>query len=187
MAARAHTLWAILADLKLSGRDKAVLAASVRHMNPNERWSCFASIPKLAAESGVSESGCWKAIKRADGIHIATRRQGKLTYITLYPNIAKLRPLNGANIANLRGETSQICEHNSYTDNSIKEVGRLKKEEGGKVFIETETPQWETWRRYKGRRIREDDFKIDGRYRRGWYLPSEWPPGEQTNGAAPPR
>src|SRR5215472_14551028 len=52
MAARAQALWAILRD---------------HHMNPNELWSSFASIPKIAEKSGVSESGCWKAIKRADG------------------------------------------------------------------------------------------------------------------------
>jgi hypothetical protein len=87
MAARAQALWAILRD---------------HHMNPNELWSSFASIPKIAEKSGVSESGCWKAIKRADGKHIATKRKGKSTYITLYPNIAELRPMNGAR--------SQICE-----------------------------------------------------------------------------
>jgi len=125
MTARAQALWAILSDLKLSGRDKAVLAACIHHMNPNELWSCFASIPKIAEESGVSESGCWKAIKRADGKHIATRRKGKSTYITLYPNIAELRPLNGAKLADLRGERSQNCEHNSYTSSLRNFMTRL--------------------------------------------------------------
>jgi hypothetical protein len=36
MTARAQSLWAILGDLKLSGRDKAVLAVCIHHVNPNE-------------------------------------------------------------------------------------------------------------------------------------------------------
>lgn len=134
MAARAQALWAILRD---------------HHMNPNELWSSFASIPKIAEKSGVSESGCWKAIKRADGKHIATKRKGKSTYITLYPNIAELRPMNGAKVADLRGERSQNCEHNSYTNNSIKEGSRLKEGKFSKVFIEIDTPQWMAWQKVK--------------------------------------
>jgi len=180
MAARALSLWAILRDLTLSGRDKAVLAVCIHHMNPNEQWSCFASIPKIAEESGVSESGCWKAIKRADGKHIATQRRGKSTYITLYPNVAQLRPLNGGKIAELRGERSQNCEHNSYTDNSIKEGSRLKEGQGCKVFIETETPQWRAWWEYRKqterRGIPQTDHRVCGILKRGWWLPAEWPP-----------
>jgi hypothetical protein len=180
MAVRARVLWAILGDLKLSGHHKAALATCIRHMNPNEQWSCFASIPKIAAESGVSESVCWEGIRRADGRHIATKRKGKSTYITLYPNLAELRPLNGANLAELKAETSQNCEHNSYTDNSIKEGGRLKEGEGGKVFIETETPQWRAWWEYRkqreGRGIPQTDHRVNGKLKRGWWLPAKWPP-----------
>jgi hypothetical protein len=187
MAARAHALWGILLDLELSGHDKAALATCIRHLNPNEQWSCFASVPNMAKEARLSKSTFWQAINRAEGRHIASRRKGKSTYITLFPKVREREPLEAPKVRESEPERSGNPEHNSYTDNSIKEVGRLKKEEGGKVFIETETPQWEAWRRYKGRRIPENDFKIDGRFRRGWYLPSEWPPREQTNGAAPPR
>lgn len=42
-----------------------------------------------------------------------------------------------------------------------------------KVFVEYDSPQWQAWS--KLRRWPQHDFKVDGRYRRGWYFDSEWP------------
>jgi hypothetical protein len=182
MAARARALKAILLDLELSGHHKAALAVCIGHLNPDEQWSCFASIPKMAKEADLSKTTFWKAIKLADGKHIATRRKGKSTYITLFPKVREREPLEAPKVRDLGRERSANAEHNSYTDNSIKEGGRSEKEESFGVFIQTDTPQWAEWRKYKGR-IPEREFKIGGRIRRGYYLPSEWPPTHKQIGA----
>jgi hypothetical protein len=50
-----------------------------------------------------------------------------------------------------------------------------------KVFIPVDTPQWGAWvnhrRSTEGRSsYPQKDFQIDGRYQRGWWFESEWPP-----------
>lgn len=69
-AARARLQRGLLGALDLHGREKAALGAALDHMHANERWSCYASIPLLAQESGVSEATCWRAIGKADGKYI---------------------------------------------------------------------------------------------------------------------
>ena len=49
-----------------------------------------------------------------------------------------------------------------------------------KVFVPVDTPQWEAWSNI--RKWPEQDFKIDGHYRRGWWFESEWPPDHKPNG-----
>lgn len=44
-----------------------------------------------------------------------------------------------------------------------------------KVFIEVDSPQWKAW--CERRSWPQNDFRIDGRYRRGWFFPTEWPQG----------
>ena len=57
-------------------------------------------------------------------------------------------------------------------------------------FVAVDTEQWEGWS--KVRKWPEKDFKVDGRYQRGWWFESEWPPDHKPqmegaqNGAAPP-
>jgi hypothetical protein len=137
-AARARAIRAILGDLNLTGHDKAVLGVAIDHMNPDERWSCYASIELMAQESGVSASTCWRAIGKADGKHILTKRNKRragsqyasthitLHPITLHPNyIAELRPSSPQpqdNVADLQKldrnpakTRSQTCEENSYS------------------------------------------------------------------------
>ena len=135
-AARARAQRAIMGDLSLTRRDVAVLAVCLDHMNPNERWSCFASIGLISGELGASTSGCWRAIFKADGKHILTKRskrsagsQYAATHITLHPNyIADLRPTSGNKIAGLKKldrnpakTRSQDCEENLYKEPSYKE------------------------------------------------------------------
>lgn len=42
-----------------------------------------------------------------------------------------------------------------------------------RVFVEIDSPQWKAWRRLRS--WPQNDFRVDGRYRRGWYFPTEWP------------
>ncbi len=99
-AARARAVRGIALDLGLSSREKAALVKCLDHMNAGERWSCFASIPTIAKEVGVDKSTVWRAICRADGKHILTKRGRRTTgskypatNITIHPNyVAELRP-----------------------------------------------------------------------------------------------
>ncbi len=42
------------------------------------------------------------------------------------------------------------------------------------VFVDEGSAQWQAWKKLHPLRT-PMDFKIEGRYRRGWYYPSEWP------------
>jgi hypothetical protein len=44
-----------------------------------------------------------------------------------------------------------------------------------RVFVEIDTPQWMAW--LSVRKWPQTDHRIEGRLRRGWFFPSEWPPG----------
>ena len=54
-----------------------------------------------------------------------------------------------------------------------------------KVFVPVDSPAWAAWS--KLRRWPQSDFKIDGRYQRGWHFNSEWPEGEHGNSGATSR
>jgi hypothetical protein len=92
-AARARCTDGIVLDRSLSGAAHRVLVLCLQHMNANERWSCFVSIPKLAEEAGCSRATCWRAIGDADGVHILTKRgtisrghsRHDVTFITIHP------------------------------------------------------------------------------------------------------
>ncbi len=91
-AARARAVRSIALDLNLTGREKAALVACLDHMNADERWSCYAAIPLIAKEAGVDKATVWRAIGRADGKHILTKRGRRRsdsgyasTHITLHP------------------------------------------------------------------------------------------------------
>jgi hypothetical protein len=122
-AARARAMRGILGDLDLSGREKAALAACLDHMNAGEQWSCFASIEVIAAESGVHTSTCWRAICKADGTHILTKRASRRagsryvsTHITIHPNhIAELR---------YSSETNHIADQQKLDRNPAKTISQ---------------------------------------------------------------
>jgi hypothetical protein len=103
--ARARAMRGICLDLDLGSSEKAVLAVALDHMNADERWSCFASISRLAEEAGVKPATCWRAIGKADGKHILTKRAPRIkgskfgvTHITIHPNyIADLRHSDDGN------------------------------------------------------------------------------------------
>ena len=104
--AKARTNRGILGDPNLSGHEKAALAAGIDHMNEKERWSCFISIDTMSKESGASRRVCWRAIGKADGKHILTRRGKRPTrskyavvYITIHPNYMHTHALNSPNKA----------------------------------------------------------------------------------------
>lgn len=47
------------------------------------------------------------------------------------------------------------------------------------VYVGTE--QFEAWKAHKGGRLSDTDIRIDGQpIRRGWWVPSEWPPGRRA-------
>src|SRR5690242_18905981 len=73
-AARARCVFAICRDTSLSGKAKAILAACIDHMNPSIQFSCFAAMPTIAKEVGVSKRTCWRTILLAEGKYILTRR-----------------------------------------------------------------------------------------------------------------
>jgi hypothetical protein len=81
----------IASDPGLGGKEKAALAACLDRMNANKRWSCFARIETIAETAGCSMRTVWRAIGKADGVHILTdREKGKAgrdkTIITIHPN-----------------------------------------------------------------------------------------------------
>ena len=90
-AVRARAVRGISKDPGLSGKEKAVLTAAVDRMNADNRWSCFASIEKLAKDARCSEATAWRAIGRADQVHILTKRakppksKRDATLITIHP------------------------------------------------------------------------------------------------------
>lgn len=51
------------------------------------------------------------------------------------------------------------------------------------VVVQAGTPQWESWRAYKGKPSAEKDIYVDGRYVRGWWFPTEWPPTQNEQAA----
>src|SRR5262249_33166085 len=63
-------------------------------MNPNEQWSCYASMATLACEAEVCERVCWNAIRKSAAAkyilrHTARRERGskyKVTHIAVHPN-----------------------------------------------------------------------------------------------------
>src|SRR5215813_14209599 len=52
-ATKARVVFAICRDAALTGRVKAILAACIDHMNPDNLFSCFAAMPSIAKEVGV--------------------------------------------------------------------------------------------------------------------------------------
>lgn len=43
----------------------------------------------------------------------------------------------------------------------------------GNFFVEVGSDEWEAWS--KVRHWPQNDFKVDGRYKRGWYFSTPWP------------
>jgi hypothetical protein len=90
-AVRARAVRGIGKDPGLGSKEKAILIAAIDHMNADERWSCWTSPKRLAREVGCHPATAWRAIEKADGIHILTQRgaAGKSTdstLITVHPN-----------------------------------------------------------------------------------------------------
>jgi hypothetical protein len=84
-AVRARAVRGIGKDPGLGSKQKAILIAAIDHMNADERWSCWTSPRKLAREIGCHPATAWRAIEKADGVHILTQRgaAGKSTDSTL--------------------------------------------------------------------------------------------------------
>jgi hypothetical protein len=51
------------------------------------------------------------------------------------------------------------------------------------VVVAVGTAQWEAWKRYRGKSIPEQDIQVNGRYVRGWWFPSEFPPVQNEQAA----
>jgi hypothetical protein len=145
-------------------------------MNADERWSCFVSIPKLAEEADCSVATCWRAISKADGLHILTDRGTRstahsrhdVTFITIHPNykLSNLRPsetesstkLSDMLEQGLKSEktSSQICEENFLIRTPFKEppgeqkdlIGNEGREERG-VFVEAGSKPYRAWERLR--------------------------------------
>jgi len=90
-AVRARAVRGISKDPGLSGKEKAALTVAIDRMNANNRWSCYAAIEKHAKDADCSEATVWRAISKADGVHILTMRakapksKRDVTYITIHP------------------------------------------------------------------------------------------------------
>ena len=57
----------------------------------------------------------------------------------------------------------------------------------GDCFVEIDTPEWEAWSKVK--RWPQNDFKINGHFKRGWYFRTAWPTSEfksKLNGHSAP-
>jgi hypothetical protein len=93
------------------------------------------------------------------------------------------RLLNTQRLTLNRGLRSHRSPDGSLTKpEERKEVGRRSEDSsssGAKHFVEAETPQWEAWSKLK--RWPQTDSRIDGRIKRGWWFPSEWPPDSQLS------
>lgn len=89
--ARSRAMKGIAADPGLGGKEKAALAACLDRMNAKERWSCFMRIETIAKIAGCSKATVWRALEKADGVHILTDREKRetgydRTIITIHPN-----------------------------------------------------------------------------------------------------
>lgn len=91
-AVRARAVRGINLDTNLGSKEKTALGRIIDRMNADGRWSCFAAIEKHAKDAGCSKATVWRAIERADGVHILTKREKApkskrdATYITIHPN-----------------------------------------------------------------------------------------------------
>ena len=160
-----------------------------KHMNPNEQWSCYASMATLACEAEVCERVCWNAIRKGAAAkyilrHTARRERGskyKVTHIAIHPSYLHDHAESSRNSLHNLSKTPCKILPNNLLEGTFKEEGRRGKEGEGlsKVFIEIDRPQWTAWQRYRGKKIPENDFRIGERIKRGWYLLSEWPPRSQ--------
>jgi hypothetical protein len=158
-AARARVQRDVGGDIALGRKQVAALLVILDHMNCGERWSCFASIPKMAKEAGVHEATVWRAIEQADGKYILTMRgrrprsRGPVTHITIHPDYAG-NPRIGARV---NDENPRTAAMNTLapvrTEPSLRNLHRT---EGGKnggrergdtgkprdSFVEVGTPEW---------------------------------------------
>ena len=118
-AAKARVVFAICRDATLTGRVKAILAACIDHMNPDNLFSCFAAMPSIAREVGVHVATCWRAISSVDGKYIVTRRGKRrrdsgyaATEISIHPRFGNT-PATENYVAQMRPSletTSQSCD-----------------------------------------------------------------------------
>ena len=81
----------------------------------------------------------------------------------------------------------EIKERNGFrTERGSGEQEEMKTP-GREYFVEVDTPEWVAWS--KVRHWPEKDFKVDGRYKRGWWFRSAWPSSElkpKINGGSAP-
>ena len=91
------------------------------------------------------------------------------------------RPLKDKEISDAVDMPSQSQSQSQYKER--EGVVRLRREE----FIEVDSPEWEAWSKLK--HWPQNDFRVDGRIRRGWHFPTRWPSSEyrpKLNGGSAP-
>lgn len=74
-----------------------------------------------------------------------------------------------------------ITGHNRTNKKNKKEEGLGEERSGaslnGRVFVLSDTPPYEAWKKHLGRFPRQHDHRVNGRLQRGSWFSSEWPPG----------
>jgi uncharacterized protein YdaU (DUF1376 family) len=79
-------------------------------------------------------------------------------------------------LSNGEAAPEQSLSNQNQNQNQLKK--KILKEKGeGRPFVIEGTEQWAAWKQVKGSKLSARDTRIDERIVRGWYLPSEWPPG----------
>jgi hypothetical protein len=173
---------------KLGPRTALTGIAISWHLN-RQTGEAFPSIKTLAALTSMSRSTVKRSVAKLIAAGHMTRTQSRPNRPNHYApvvnrgstamNRSTVMTPQGFKALDLQGSTAVSPEPLNQPPIEPGKADFLDGK-GRKRFLEAGTPQSEAWNRDRrtreGRGYPEKDFKIDGRIKRGWYFPADWPP-----------